>query len=68
MRKDIEKESLMQCLSWCALRELPPKYDGKNVYIKAKYYGNKDNIIIPTTSKFKRNGSTRFKLCYYRRS
>ena len=35
MRKDIEKESLMQCLSWCALRELPPKYDGKNVYIKA---------------------------------
>jgi hypothetical protein len=35
MRKDIEKESLMQCLSWCALRELPQKYDGKNVYIKA---------------------------------
>lgn len=35
MRKDIEKESLMQCLSWCALRELPQKHDGKNVYIKA---------------------------------
>ena len=30
-------------------------YDNDKAGI-AKYYGNKDNIIIPTTSKFKRNG------------
>ena len=35
MIKDIEKTSLIECLSWCALRELPQEYDGKNIYIYA---------------------------------
>lgn len=35
MRINIEKESLINCLSWCSVRELPKEWDKKNVYIKA---------------------------------
>lgn len=30
-----EKMSLLDCLSWCSVRQLPDEWDNKNVYIKA---------------------------------
>lgn len=30
-----EKMSLLDCLSWCSVRQLPEEWDSKNVYIKA---------------------------------
>lgn len=30
-----EQTSLLNCLSWCSVRQLPEKWDKKNVYIKA---------------------------------
>ena len=30
-----EQASLLNCLSWCSVRQLPDEWDKKNVYIKA---------------------------------
>ena len=30
-----EQQSLLECLSWCSVRQLPEAWDNKNVYIKA---------------------------------
>lgn len=35
MAKDILRESLINALSWASLRELPPKDNGENIWIKA---------------------------------
>lgn len=35
MAKDVLRESLINALSWASLRELPPKDDGENIWIKA---------------------------------
>ena len=35
MTKDITRESLISALSHCSLRELPPKDNGENIWIKA---------------------------------
>lgn len=35
MAKDMLRESLINALSWASLRELPPKDDGENIWIKA---------------------------------
>lgn len=32
---DKEKQSLMECLAWCSLKELPNEDEGKEVYIAA---------------------------------
>lgn len=32
---DKEKQSLMECLAWCSLKELPKEDDGKDIYIAA---------------------------------
>lgn len=35
MAKDVLRESLINALSWASLRELPPKDNGENIWIKA---------------------------------
>lgn len=35
MNKDVLRESLISALSWASLRELPPKDNGENIWIKA---------------------------------
>lgn len=45
MKRDILRESLIDALSYCSVRELPPESNGEDVYIRA----------IALTSK--RNGS-----------
>ena len=35
MAKDMLRESLISALSWASVRELPPKDDGENIWIKA---------------------------------
>ena len=32
---DKEKQSLLECLTWCSLKELPKEDDGKDIYIAA---------------------------------
>lgn len=32
---DKEKQSLLECLAWCSLKELPKEDDGKDIYIAA---------------------------------
>lgn len=35
MRTKKEATSLLECLAWCSVRQLPAEWDKKNVYIKA---------------------------------
>lgn len=35
MRTKKEEASLLECLAWCSVRQLPAEWDKKNVYIKA---------------------------------